>query len=303
MFVSCNKEKLETAQTAPNLPAFVDVPEQKLTPVETEKISIENGVLVFESIEFYESIVNFEDYSKVAFTVNYLNSLDFNSFGKANPKSELFDDEFMDAIMNADQVVKIGAWFIRINPETETVSALNDLNISEYSSLISEDFSNTTIVNFSTSDDVLEMLKNNDLISTKLGCGESGINGYDEYFSDEFIYSTSWLFDGALHFNRFGIYYHLFAEAASNVSGVFKIYINLEPVYYHVKCGITNGPYNVYNYQHASAYASYQKYSSYQGSTNLNEVYFRGRIQAVYTHTNGVVYSKYTPWKQIRVNY
>lgn len=217
VLVSCNKEKIETGQATLNIPDFVDVPSQKLTPVETEKISIQNGVLTFESIEFYESIVDFEDYSKVAFTVNYINSLEFNSFGKANPESELFGDEFMDAILNADQIVKIGDWFIRINPETKKVYAATSSVENAYELVARETESNSSVLTFATRDNVLELLPREGMTSNKSLCGDDGVASRE----DEDWYTTG---EGGptdnsnrchLKHVKLGIYFNIRTECTS----------------------------------------------------------------------------------------
>jgi hypothetical protein len=175
VLVSCDKEKVETVpvQATLNMPEFVDAPEQKLTPIETDKISIENGVLAFETIEFYQSIVDFEDYSKITFTIKYLNSLgEFHSFGEVNPESQIFDSEFMNVIVNADMVVKIGEWFIRVNPMTEKVYVSNVNSENAYDLVVNESENNVSVLIFDTHQNVLEILQGDGVAQNKAGCGE-----------------------------------------------------------------------------------------------------------------------------------
>lgn len=171
---SCNKEEVTPTNNAnQNLPELIQPNEQKLTPIETEKLSIENGVLTFESIEFYKSIVDHEDYSKMAFTINHLNSLDeFKSFGEINSENTLFDSEFINAIVNADMVVKIGEWFIRINPSSEKVYASNMQSENAYNLVVNETAGNESVLTFSINDNVLEILELDGVAQNKLGCGE-----------------------------------------------------------------------------------------------------------------------------------
>ena len=258
----------------------------------------------FRTIGYYESIVDHHDDSKAQGVVEFINNSDFISYDKSNPSTNIFNDEFMGAILNPDRVVKIAEWFIKIDPVSEKVFVISDEIENAYSVLLREDTRDPNLKVLTTSDDVTYLLQHpEDMNVPGIGCGETGIGNYVVTFDDVNIFANEWLFDGELRFAKFGIYYKLYALATSNISGVYKLYIDLEPVYYHVKCGYTTGPYNVYNYQNNSAYAPTQKYTSYQGSKNLNEVYFRGRIHAQYVHTNGVVYNAYTPWKQIQVNY
>lgn len=233
----CNKDKVDTVHTTSNVPAFVDAPEQKLTPIETEKISVENGVLAFESIEFYQSIVDFEDYSKVAFTVNYLNSLEsFVSFGESKPESRLFDDEFMDAILNADQVVKIGDWFIRINPETKKVYAGSSTVENAYDLVINEAASNESVLTFATRDNVLESLPNEGMMQKNGLCGESGVGEreHGDYYGNVGPWnSTNYCF---LRHKKFGIYFKIQTECTSPIVPNQRFWITYEQRQYKKTC-------------------------------------------------------------------
>lgn len=235
--VSCNKEEIATTeQKNQNLPEFVEVTEQKLTPIETEKISIENGVLMFESIEFYQSIVDFEDYSKIAFTIKHLNSLEFNSYGKANPESKLFDDEFMNAILNADQVVKIGDWFIRINPETKKVFAASSSIENAYDIVARETESNNAVLTFATRDNVLEALPQEGMMQKNGLCGESGVGEreHGDYYGNAGPWDpTNYCF---LRHKKFGIYFKIQTECTSPIVPNQRFWITYEQRQYKKTC-------------------------------------------------------------------
>ena len=69
--------------------------------------------------------------------------------------------------------------------------------------------------------------------------------------------------------------------------------LDMEPVYYHVRCDETTD----YN-QYGIGVTNTKYFMSYQGAKNLNELYFRGRLKGT---KNGI--SVYTGWTELRVNY
>jgi len=99
------------------------------------------------------------------------------------------------------------------------------------------------------------------------------------------------------------VYFSLYAEANCNVSGIVEVTSEFSPVYYHVRCGKTIGPY--YLTTGYGSFSNYKIYHSYQGSKNLNEVYFRARFHGRIFLPNGQPspIAKSSNWIQIRVNY
>lgn len=230
VLVNCNKEKNQPNLSKQNGPAFQTSEEQKLTPVETDKITIENGVLSFESVAFYQSIADFEDYSKISFTVNHLNSLTFNSFGKANPTSKLFSDEFIGAILNKDQIVKIGDWLIKINPSTQKVFAISSQVENAYNLVVSEKETNSSMLTFSTTENVLEALSGN---QTK--CSEDGVGEREDYC----YYvpgPTSNSNRCYLRHKKFGIYFKIQTECTSPLLPNQYFWITYSTKQYKKKC-------------------------------------------------------------------
>jgi len=179
--VSCEKEEIaETEnktviQPEGTLESTLDestIIDQHLYP----GLSVENGVLTFKSIAYYEElVVGDEQGNGVDDLIAYLQDSEFNSYGKINKESGIYQDEFMDAIMNAEKVVKIGEWFIYIDTELEVVKAISDKEANAYQGLLTN--SNRTIKIFSTGDDVLDHLANNTSPDDR-SCG--GIGSYND---------------------------------------------------------------------------------------------------------------------------
>lgn len=273
-------------------------------------VAINKNWLAFKSISDYEKIVNLpSDDIKNKFLKTINSFTDFTAFEKkqnftknlnvANEKLiNLIEDEYFRNILNSDLMVQIGTNIFRINPSTEKVYVLAVENENQYKDLISENITNKNIRTFSTDDDVLELIQNSNRLKI---CKESGIGG---------SYKTTGIInvdpagvnkmEGKLHFNKFGIYYSLFAEVSTFTSGIVELSIELQPVFYKKKCDSSAGPYNQW-YGKGSKF-KYKKYQSYQGSKNLNKVYFRVKFHgAIDTPTGPFVRS--SNWIEIRVNY
>lgn len=217
----------------------------------------------------------------------------------------LIKDEYFKSMLNTDLAVQIEDYIYRVNPISEKVFALPAANANQYQDLISENIQNPALKEFSFNENVLEAIKNigGDPTPKALFCGESGIGGYDRTTGVINIDNAGTIkMEGKIHFNKYGIYFSLFAEVQTGTSGLTELTIDLVPVYYKIKCGGSAGPYNVYGYGGGSL-LNYKKFQSYQGSKNLNKVYFRAMFHGKINLPGGGTFTKDSPWIEIRVNY
>lgn len=192
----------------------------------------------------------------------------------------LIEDEYFASILNANLVVQIGDQIFHINPSAERVYVLPAAYENEYSDLVNENTRNPHIRTFSTNDDVIEAIQGGpNGQETLLFCTQSGIGGR---------YSQTLMGGGnklaTAEFKKYGIFFSLFATV--DPQGTWPspftfdftggIGANAGYVYYHVRCG------NTVSYAistKGSWLLTKQKYQSYQGSKNLNEVYFFYRLK------------------------
>jgi hypothetical protein len=65
-------------------------------------------------------------------------------------------------ILNADKIVVIGNWIIKVDLINERVLVLNTNSISGYNDLLNDNLANTNIINFSTEDEVIELINQMD---------------------------------------------------------------------------------------------------------------------------------------------
>jgi hypothetical protein len=205
---------------------------------------------------------------------------------------DLIDDDFFKYMLNADLCIQIGKHIFRVNPVTEKVYDLPVANADQYNDLVNENTSNANIKVFSTGDDVLELIENGET-SRKLFCKESGIDSKHAFVGD--VHVGNYSISLNLYFNRFGIHFKLFAEGTTNGPDFVNMWVDMDPVFYHVRCDETVD-YKSYDYPVANK----QYFMSYQGAKNLNELWFKGRIKAV-LKTNPAV-SAVSDWTEIRQN-
>jgi|CXWL01.1.fsa_nt_gi hypothetical protein len=74
-------------------------------------------------------------------------------------KNDYFDYGLLSSILNSDKVVVIGNWICKVDLPNDRVLVLNKNNMSSYNDLLNGNISNSDILNFSTSDEVVDLLE------------------------------------------------------------------------------------------------------------------------------------------------
>lgn len=273
------------------------------------KLQVLNGVLAFDTYEDYESLIN--DGEKVAFLTKHIQGLNFVSFAKANPEAGIVDD-FLGAMLNENQVVKIGKWYIKVNMETEKVYASAELNAYN---LVMEERETFGVYTFSTSDDVFDYLNNSELLNAKgLFCNDPKA---DKKYAVTYEVIPAAHYSGSLtpHFNvdvkyvKAGIYHALRTEMYHlkpyYTNYHLKFWFQLQSCDYAQRCGSS-----VSNYSHpwitppssssSNQYYGRDKYKFYSGSKQLKSYDFkvRGRCESTQFATPYSVY--FTNWVHIQ---
>lgn len=265
-------------------------------PANEFNVSVVGDRLAFKTIEDYERVVNNPPEELRARFVKTVNEfVNFTSYAKSpKPRDDkaarLISDEYFATIINSDLAVQIGENIFRVNPVKEKVYVLPVADAAQYHDLIAEKTANKNLRVYSTGDDVLKLVKYPQ--RSALFCRESGIGGK----------SNSAILQGggetaSAVFLRLGIYFTLSAtispQSSSSTSYLFDFTGGTGHIHYHVRCGSTA------DYEITSAgfwtFTS-RRYQSYQGSTNLNELYFGFRVKSKYG-------GYYTPFVVIRQNW
>lgn len=176
-----------------------------------EGLQIQNGYADFETIQSYRDAVGDDQHAQVQQLTQHL--LDINKDAYQNQLEEgqkdLIDDEFMAALLNKDQIVKIGDWFLQIKPEEEKVLVLSASNEQAYQTLVKG--TDKSITKLSTNDEVLGYLENPAQMQ-KIFCSESGVASRDDedyLYRNGVIVNPSSYNDALVEHRKFGVYFKL----------------------------------------------------------------------------------------------
>lgn len=292
----------------------------ELAPVNTKAGSSKNNartgryysdgkMLIFSDRAAYDLVVtNPADGDKDAF-INAVSQMPHTSYSKYladNRKEDDQMDDYLAVILNQDLVVQIGSNLYRVNTRAKSVFVLPAAYIAEYKDLVTENLANTHIKVFSINDDVLDIMEDGAEPQKALFCNESGIGGKESISNQVSIGNTGFQFWCYNDFNKFGIYYSLAVWVRSSApNGAYRFYIQVENLWYHVKCGNTVGPYSFPWYSESPATKRIHKYQSYSGSKNLNGVHVksRGRCEIPNAPQGGNPYTTlFTDWNRIQQN-
>jgi hypothetical protein len=129
------------------------------TTTPTEEVSIKNGRMVFADVSNYETIV--VDKTKRESTLRSTRTANFLALGSDSSKAELYNSEFLQRILNQDGIVQIKNWIIKVDLEKELCYVLDEKYESDYQDLLAGNAANKNIQVYSTDEDVLELLMNN----------------------------------------------------------------------------------------------------------------------------------------------
>jgi hypothetical protein len=201
--------------------------------------------------------------------------------------------------LNSNLAVQIGGHIFRVNPSTERVYALPVANEKEYGDLIAENVLNPHIRTFSVDDEVLDEIEAGGEAFRKglqMGfCKETGIG--NKGASTDIVYQTKMKGKATAAFKRYGIYFSLFAlanDAGQNPTYTFEfqggIAANQGQVFYHARCS-NKAPTSYTSSENGFQSDHDRKYQSYDGSRNLNKVYFFYRLKATSAFGGGYLTS------------
>ena len=259
-------------------------------------ISSDKKMLIFKTVEDYERIVNNPSEEILTDFSSKVSKMDHTTILEKSSSNEL-NDEFLSKILNKDYVVQIGEYLYKVNKPAEKVFVLPASCLSEYNDLVTENKLNKNLLEFTTDQDVIALVESGK--SKSLFCKEDGVGGEDKETSTCCIDNLcDDSFKGVAHYNKFGIYFSLHFSCDRISGSGFTMKIELDKVYYHVRCGNTNGPYKLFAF---GSSANGFRYQSYQGSTALNQIWIKGRVIGNKTY-NGKVLEVTSSWAEIRKN-
>jgi hypothetical protein len=148
-FVACKKKEIKV--------------ENQINQVSTPpEVTTDGKVLSFKSYEDYDKLVSQNDKKTELEFLKKVNKLKFTSYEEKKKllksENDLVGDVFLSQILNEDLCVEIGDWIFKVNKPVEKVYALSKSHSEMYTDLVNENTSNNHILEFSTEDDVFELL-------------------------------------------------------------------------------------------------------------------------------------------------
>ena len=278
---------------------------------------VDNRTLEFESVEYYESFVKNAKDKQIDFFKKHLKEKmpNYKSIYSKQQERELdlFDDDFIQTILDVNQIVKIGEWYVRLNPETQKVYATSDKNSNAYELVLREDADNEKVYDFSFDESVLEYLNDPEsLEDRKFWCGETGVGWVSEYeyFNSLDLNNPSLQVNSnklTLKNHKWGIYFKIKVHCTSPNTGVpQRFWLHFTKRKYKHRCQSLHelGEGYVWSSEINSNTPDW-KYTLDSGTRNYNKIWVRielaGRVSVDYY--GNFIYDQNIPYPvEIRVN-
>ena len=273
------------------------------TPAGTEKqVPPDNEkMLIVPTVEEFEDLISRADDQ----LLTDLENLSYESYSESDQDKEKVGDAFLSAALNSDMIIQIGHYLYRINKATEHVYTLPVSEIASYQDLVTEDLSNKYVLEYSTVDNVFELL--GEAIDEEKGskkCASSNSSVDDWYEYANFIDAGNIYGNGTdkrykferrfmVKYDNWGIYRKLFTEFKHNEKwfGIFdETYFS---VVYNGNYQVKNGGSGSFNYIPAYTFAANSNYTGttqyeylddskefvhYKGTKCLSGFYLKGWV-------------------------
>ncbi|MFD1552446.1 hypothetical protein DNU06_10555 [Putridiphycobacter roseus] len=298
-FASCEKEEVITnseklkSEEVPSKEQFFE------DDNDYSKLSVKNNVLEFESIEYYNSLLNNPNPWSINYLVEHLQSLNFRSLLNSTQDRDEnpIDDDYVLSVLDENQIVKIGEWYIRLNGETEKLYACSDNNTQAYNLVLAENAGSEDVYEFTVDDDVLRLLEDEDYLELwSWGCGERKAKSKESESAIKYTASFNnydYEMKTKIKYRKFGFYFtlvvwndHLEELPSQNNQTTLRLryWFQFDNCSYAVRCGSSESNYSHpwLTHQASSAYGWLRiekEYKWYSGSTNLKSYYFRVRTR------------------------
>lgn len=185
---------------------------------------VENEMLVLNSVDDFDQLIELstEEFNQT------LNDLDYVSYLESLSSDDInsIEDEFLSVALNRDQVIQIQNYIYRINKASNKIFALHRDYYNSYEDLIIENTSNQYILEFSTEENVFELLgeveDNEKALSKKCQSSKENNNGgwyqYADFRDVGNIYNKGkdkrykFKYRCMVRYDNWGIYRKLFTE-------------------------------------------------------------------------------------------
>jgi hypothetical protein len=265
-------------------------------------LSLSGTRLVFPTIADYRTAVDNPSLIAETALITTINAFaNFTSLNEQFVNDTLFGKGIFPTLLNADGIVQIGEYIIKVNMLKKKVFVLPLRLVTQYSYLVSEDTIHATIKTFSTTDDVLEELEQGNFRG--VFCREDKPGGREVHVASEkyavksdpnkrFLHAHAKYTAGGVYFSAklWGDLYYVTGYDNQKYTGArVTDQVALRVVVkYKRRCDNIVGPQE----STITAFAADAFYQSYQGSKALSAYYFQVQASAngVYTQNVGIRY-------------
>jgi hypothetical protein len=211
MLISCSKEEQNV-----NKPIKIS---------DESEITTENGRLVFASTDVFQNTLDQLNGIGDSNFANWEKPYDYHSlrsyFVDNNTEDTNYTDDLLNTLLNSDKIVQIDHWIFKIDILNSKVNVLDTKDIEFYDDLLN-DKPNDAILIFSTDEEVLSYLKDNEMI--KRTTDQTGIFCKDRYadrkkkdYMCNYGGTNGYRIDCKVVYQKAGIYFSLEGKGKNQV--------------------------------------------------------------------------------------
>ena len=264
-------------------------------------------LLIFKTIEDYQKAVNNPSEILQNQITNEIAKMTHTTYAQFNGSIVLnlnnidnYISPYFSQLLNKDNAIQIGSHIFKINKQKETVLVLEAKYTNEYQDLIQENLSNAHIQIYSTDDDVLGIISNDEEAISNKGCSEDAAGGRNQGVGLQIggrlvtLYSI---------YEKAGIYCsaHYYMYSNATFSSTDRAYIQTENTWTKAKCSSPSGPSSLPWYSSPGHYGYEKTLPLYRSTKPLNGYHLKGRIRFESASTTSYTTS-FSTWAEIEAN-
>ncbi|KIX20279.1 hypothetical protein SY27_14200 [Flavobacterium sp. 316] len=264
-------------------------------------------LLIFKNIEDYEKVVNNPSEALQNEVLSEIAKMGHLTYAEVNPITTLdintintYISPYFSQLINKDNCIQIGSHIFKINKKNETVLVLEAKYANEYLDLIQENLSNSHIQIYSTDDDVLGLISNDEEAISNKACSEDAAGGRNQGVGLQIggrlvtLYSI---------YEKSGIYCsaHYYMYSNATFSSTERAYIQTENTWTKAKCSSASGPSSLPWYSSPGHYGYEKTLPVYKSTKRLNGYHLKGRIRFESGSTTSYTTS-FSTWAEIEAN-
>lgn len=282
-FSACKNKTDENTAVAPNLTQTADVTVKDGRLAFRNRTTYEDAIILPPADTTHRQKVDSFALRSAATKISYpgfTSMLDaYNKSSNATSRlagdTMAINDEHLAALVNPQGIIEIGEWIIKINPAKSLVTVLNEKDENLYPDLLN-DVSNPKIYQFSTNDDVLDLLEegqtmgsvNNNRVSILCGGGAAASKTQSSEYTEP---TDNRRLIGINAYKKFGVYFHLYTTAfLYGPTNSNLVIMHQHAYYYKTNCKnyAESGPYVFNDYLQSQNY-NYRSGGYYDFEQNI----------------------------------